>query len=420
MKKGMVLCFAVAALSTSFACSNVFVSGKGVAAVGRTMDLELNTGNTMGYGARGMQNTSNINAPQAAPVNAVKWTNHYAFLGQTAFHTYVILDGINSAGVYASYLDLPDVSYYPNYNPDNKKPELGLTDIVNYVLGTSATVKQAIQNIEKTQPVINTFEMQYKDHFFFGGNAVHLALRDRFGNTGVIEWTKLHGKSIMNVYYHPAGTNYVRKIVPGYPALDEIIKGTQGAVLTNSPAYDWQLKNAANYNYMFTGSTKRQWNGTYQNGSGMAGLPGDYTPVSRFVRGTQLIRLLPKVETEKQALMLVYTVLETLKVPVGSNPAASIWASVSDLKNSVYYFKPLLYVSPGLKQHLVKVALPPLNNPWQAYPVKKYALKNVVPQGWLSAEVKPGKMATEKQLQFALTMGYAPTPGGIKSQVILD
>ena len=60
-------------------------------------------------------------------------------------------------------------------------------------------------------------------------------------------------------------------------------------VVTNSPSFDWHMANLRNYvNFSMTnvppvklGSVKLE---PFGQGSGMLGLPGDFTPPSRFVR----------------------------------------------------------------------------------------------------------------------------------------
>lgn len=401
--------------SVTFACSNIGVVGQpGIAAVARTMDMELNTGNTFGFGAKGWHNRSNINMPQMAPIHAARWVNKYPFLGQSAFKTYVITDGINNQGLYAAYLDLPDISYYPSYNPKDKRPELGMTDVINFVLGTSRSVPEAINKLKKMQIVKNAFEIKYKKHFYFGGNAVHLVLRDKEGNVGVIEWVKFKGSAYTHYYLHKTGTHTVVETIDGANIQPVVFKNTDAAVVTNSPDYAWQLRNTSHYDYVFTGSTGRKWDGIYMNGSGFFGVHGDWTPPSRFTRGAQLERLMPRPETEKEALALAYSAIQTMRVPVGANPSSSIWMTVSDLKNSVYYFKPLLNVYPKMKNHMLYISVPAFNATWQHYSVNAIAGHKHLPQGWVSTRVQLGKMATPQQTEQSLKMSYTPTPGNVR------
>ncbi|MGH6866790.1 MAG: linear amide C-N hydrolase [Methyloceanibacter sp.] len=60
-------------------------------------------------------------------------------------------------------------------------------------------------------------------------------------------------------------------------------------VMTNAPAYDWQMTNLANNVYFSVNDIESAKVGDIKvealgAGSGLLGLPGDFTPPSRFVR----------------------------------------------------------------------------------------------------------------------------------------
>src|SRR5208282_2216741 len=89
----------------------------------------------------------------------------------------------------------------------------------------------------------------------------HYVVYDASGKSIVVEYTggKLH------VYDDPLG------------------------VITNSPAFDWQMTNLSNYvNFSMTNVPPVKLGPVtlepFGQGSGMLGLPGDFTPPSRFVR----------------------------------------------------------------------------------------------------------------------------------------
>ena len=127
-------------------------------------------------------------------------------------------------------------------------------DMAAYVLTTCATVAEAVAAIESVVvwaapiPVI-------------GVPLFHLVLHDGSGAAAVVEW--LGGTR--QVYENPIG------------------------VATNSPPFDWHLINLRNYvNQTPTDVSPVTVEGTaltpIGQGSGMLGLPGDFTPPSRFVR----------------------------------------------------------------------------------------------------------------------------------------
>ena len=410
----MLAVAAFVASQTAFACSNVFVAGdNNIAAVGRTMDLEFNTGNTFGYGALGQENVSNLNMPIKGKPNPIKWTNKYAFMGQTAFKTNLIVDGVNTAGLYAAYLDLPGATVYPNnQNVDSAKPELAVTDVTNYILGTSSSVIDALSKLKKVQFVQRAIVVKTPKGPMFGSDAVHVILRDKGGNSAVIEWLKgKNGQSEAHFYLHVAGSDQVVETVQNSNKITHIYKNTQGAVLTNAPTYGWQLKHAAKFDHLYNGNSNKKVDGYYMNGSGMSGLPGDWTPPSRFTRATQLVKNMPKPTSEKEALFLANQALQTMAVPIGGNPATSIWASMVDLKNSTYYFRPIIFVKNDLKKNTMLVTFKGIQVTWQKFDLQKIAKINQTPKGWLTIQSKQGIMVPKNQLGKIQAMIKTPTPG---------
>ena len=83
----------------------------------------------------------------------------------------------------------------------------------------------------------------------------------------------------------PSGRQIVLEIIDGKCVFYENNLG----VLTNSPSFDWQLTNLNNYVNLLPGRTELHTLGnmslsSFGGGSAMLGLPGDFTPPSRFVR----------------------------------------------------------------------------------------------------------------------------------------
>ncbi|MFM8295176.1 MAG: hypothetical protein ACKN9E_11600 [Microcystaceae cyanobacterium] len=139
-------------VNTAIACSDVMISGNGYTAVARALDFPGGgeqpggAGVQMGYVPIGTENTSNINLPQVGEIQPVTWVNRYAAIGQIRYIN-AIHDGINSAGLYVARQNLPATwTKYPLPDPLDKRPELGTMDVPSYLLGTAATVEEAIAN----------------------------------------------------------------------------------------------------------------------------------------------------------------------------------------------------------------------------------------------------------------------------------
>lgn len=408
----------------AIACSNVFVAatnqstGEPHAAVARTMDLWL-LGDYFGYGVVGDVNTSNINMPQSGPVNAKQWTNAYGFMGQSALGTYILNDGVNTEGLYGGILELPGFTKYPEYNPDDPRPQLGVLEYVTYALGTARDVPELIDVDTRTgkllevQPVINAGDV-FGIFMSFPG---HMVFRDKLGNSAVVEW--INGKT--HFYVHKAGTNEVVEIVDGNSKYRRVYKNTQGAVLTNAPTYGWHLRSVEElgYNKMFNGNTRQQWKGEYMNGSGLYGCAGDFTPVSRFLRGTTLARLYPKPNTQAEAMSAAYSILQSIIVPLGANPQPSSWVSWVDLENSIYNFKPLneaLSTGEGKTRYMVARLAERNLYDWQSYDCKKITSgEQTPPSRWTRVKVKPGDIVSNPdEIRAKIAK---PTDGNFKQKV---
>src|SRR5204863_2922288 len=120
-------------------------------------------------------------------------------------------------------------------------------------------------------------------------------------------------------------------------------------VITNSPAFDWHMANLRNYvNFSMTnvapvklGSVTLQ---PFGQGSGMLGMPGDFTPPSRFVRAVAFSQSVFKPKTGEDAIVEAFHVLNQFDILKGAarehekdehgNILAdyTIWTSASDLK----------------------------------------------------------------------------------------
>src|SRR6266853_2101577 len=124
---------------------------------------------------------------------------------------------------------------------------------------------------------------------------VHYIVHDASGKSIVIEY--VGGK--LNAHDNPLG------------------------VITNSPTFDWHMTNLRNYlNFSMSnappvqlGSIKLLPTG---QGSGMLGLPGDFTPTSRFVRAVAFSQSVFKPKTGDDAILEAFHVLNQFDIPKGA------------------------------------------------------------------------------------------------------
>ncbi|MDD2752271.1 MAG: linear amide C-N hydrolase, partial [Candidatus Omnitrophica bacterium] len=125
-------------------------------------------------------------------------------------------------------------------------------------------------------------------------------------------------------------------------------------VMTNRPDFGWQINNLRNYINLDAHDKKdRVLNGLKIEptgvGSGMLGLPGDWTPPSRFVRLAYSLDAALPAKNAKEAVNLAEHLLNSVDIPKGAikeNPAPFItlegnaeWVVIKDLTNLDLYYK---------------------------------------------------------------------------------
>ncbi|MDV5107211.1 linear amide C-N hydrolase [Clostridium perfringens] len=93
-------------------------------------------------------------------------------------------------------------------------------------------------------------------------------------------------------------------------------------VMANDPTFDWHMTNLSNYIQVqgFNKNQKTLNKNTVitpiSNGTGMLGLPGDYTSPSRFVRATYLRSFIGDISDE-EAPTCLFSLLNSVWVPKG-------------------------------------------------------------------------------------------------------
>jgi penicillin V acylase-like amidase (Ntn superfamily) len=86
----------------------------------------------------------------------------------------------------------------------------------------------------------------------------------------------------------------------------------------------------------------------FGSGSGMRGLPGDFTPPSRFVRAAFLKTFALEQDTGEKSIEQAFHILNNVDIPSGVQfavgksptdmPAATQWTIATDLKNKIIYY----------------------------------------------------------------------------------
>jgi choloylglycine hydrolase len=145
----------------------------------------------------------------------------------------------------------------------------------------------------------------------------------------------------------PTGRQVVMEIVDGKINFYE----NEVGVLTNAPGFEWQVTNLENYINLRPGSAQSYKLGgvTLEPNGGstaMLGLPGDFTPPSRFVRAAFFRNTAPQRATGLDTVLEAFHLLNNFDVPIAIEnpsehnlPSATQWTSAIDLSSRTVYYK---------------------------------------------------------------------------------
>jgi len=195
-------------------------------------------------------------------------------------------------------------------------------DVANYLLSNFATVEEARQAMPKIRVVRNPdIEKEFGVPI-----PIHYVVTDAAGGSIVIEYTK----GTLAIYDNKIG------------------------VMTNSPNYDWHLLNLRNYSSLraMGAPASRNIDGVslapFGAGSGMLGLPGDFTPPSRFIRAVAFVHTMEPVKDATEGVSAASTMLNNFDIPrglvrEGKSEDDSIlgytqWSVIADTRHKVYYY----------------------------------------------------------------------------------
>lgn len=252
----------------------------------------------------------------------LKWKVKYANLGANGLGEPFLIDGLNEKGLAIGSFYFPATAGYMPYRAKDAGKTIAPWEMGSWILDNFATVQEVKANIGK----IVVAEVVFKDWGF--SPPLHLVVHDASGKSIVIEY--VGGK--LNVHDNPLG------------------------VITNSPTFDWHMTNLRNYvNLSSSNAPPRQLGpvklAPFGQGSGMLGLPGDFTPPSRFVRAAFFSQWALPSKTGKEAVLQAFHLLNNFDIPKGvarepkkdehGNILAdyTIWTSANDLKAKRFYFR---------------------------------------------------------------------------------
>jgi penicillin V acylase-like amidase (Ntn superfamily) len=121
----------------------------------------------------------------------------------------------------------------------------------------------------------------------------------------------------------PRGTNFVGTTPGGTPGQRRTIRDNLLGVLTISPTFDWHVTNLRNYvNLTVTNVSQVALSGINRDGlgqgTGMLGLPGDFTPPCRFIRAVAFAQTALPVATAEEEILQAFDNLNQFDIPKGA------------------------------------------------------------------------------------------------------
>ncbi len=296
------------------ACTGITLKSRdGATIVARTIDwsgAEMN--NIYSIVPRGHTQQSLL--PDGS-MDGLSFISLYGYVGMAVEQPEFVVDGTNEAGLSAALFYFPNYGEYKPYNDADKDISLADFQVVSWILSRFATidqVKEAINNVR----IINVDK---------SASTVHWRITE------------------------PSGRQVVMEIVDGVPHFYE----NEIGVLTNSPGFQWHMTNLNNYVNLHPGGAGPTDFGpiklrAFGSGSGFLGLPGDFTPPSRFVRAAFLKTYSLEQPTAYDTMQQAFHILNNFDVPLGvqfavgkapnNMPSATQWTVATDLENRIIYY----------------------------------------------------------------------------------
>jgi len=254
--------------------------------------------------------------PSQAP--GMAWKAQYAHAGFGPFGMPMVADGLNEKGLACGAFFFPGYAKYETVTEVDYPQTISCLDLTAWILSTCATVAEVRERLPKIHvcgAVLDAWGII---------PPLHYVVTDDTGDSIVIEYVE--GK--LSIYDNKIG------------------------VITNSPTYDWHLTNLRNYiglkavndPAISINSMKLE---QFGQGSGAIGLPGDFTPPSRFVRAAFLVQETYPAKDTDDGIAAAFRILNQFDIPQGAvrnvqgNKVVADttqWTSATDLKNRRYYF----------------------------------------------------------------------------------
>ena len=254
--------------------------------------------------------------------NGKQWTGKYGVVGLDMLGKNVLADGMNERGLAAGLFYHPGFAEYMEYEREQAGNTITAVDMVTYILSQFSTVdevSQGIPDVRMVAVVEKAIGIPVQAHWM---------ITDASGQSIVIEY--LDGE--LHVFDNTLG------------------------VITNAPDYPWHITNLRNYVNLSpvavpAGELEDLNFSPLGAGSGMIGLPGDFTPPSRFIRAVAWTQTARPTETSGETMYELFRILDNFNLPLGSAEgsekahemlagmrSSTIWTVGYDLSERILYY----------------------------------------------------------------------------------
>lgn len=220
----------------------------------------------------------------------LKYQSKYASVGMIVFDNLAIMDGLNEKGLAVGTFYFPGFAEYTPITPENQSKALSSIEFPHWILTQFATIEEVKENLSNVV-IAPTITKQWGPT----PAPFHYIVFDKAGQCLVVE--PRDGKLL--TYDNPLGT------------------------FTNSPGFDWHMQNLRNYINLTSLNAKPLLTEgltftPFGQGSGMVGLPGDFTPPSRFVRAALYSVTAIPSDNAQEMIGQVFHILNQFDIPVGA------------------------------------------------------------------------------------------------------
>ncbi|MFI5334628.1 MAG: linear amide C-N hydrolase [Chlamydiales bacterium] len=302
-------------LQETFACTGIKLTAKDGSIIhGRTLEFAVPLETAIAVIPRGYAFTGTTPAGPGLAYSA-----KYAAVGTIVFDRSSILDGLNEKGLSVGTFYFSGFAEYAKVTEENRSYALSPLEFSNWILTQFATVAEVKAALSRVC-IASTADEAW-------GSVpppFHYIVYDKTGNCLVIEPLK----GALAAYDNKLG------------------------ILTNSPSFDWHMTNLRNYiNLRAENAPPLKLEGIelapLGQGTGMVGLPGDFTPTSRFVRAAMFSYTALPTSNAKECVLQLFHLLNQFDIPKGvardrENGAQADYTMatcVRDPQALSYYFK---------------------------------------------------------------------------------